>query len=147
MSQESSSSIGCQVFFVAYRRYLGSLLLFLTIVAPITASARTYSRTNWFVLVGSGHFHHRNRIAQRSPEVDSDLRVGEIELDSGAVERLLGLQVTGHEKGKPLVKISSSVMSLTSGVTSFMKIKPRTMQQATNYFPNCASSAKARHSG
>jgi len=42
-------------------------------------------------------------VLKRSPEVDADLWIGEIELGSGAIERLLGHRVAGHKERELLM--------------------------------------------
>ena len=45
-------------------------------------------------------------VLQRFPQIDAHPRIGEIELDSGAIERLLGHRVAGHEERELLMPLA-----------------------------------------
>lgn len=58
-------------------------------------------------------------VSQGLPEIDPDLRVGEIELDPRAIEGLLGLRVGGHEQGEFLMPLAGAGDLLLDNVFDF----------------------------
>ena len=47
-------------------------------------------------------------VPQRFPEIDADLRVGEIELGPGAIERLIGHRIAGHKERELLMPLAGA---------------------------------------
>ena len=48
------------------------------------------------------------RVPQRFPEIDPNLRIGEIELDADPIERLLGRRIAGHEERELLMPLAGA---------------------------------------
>jgi hypothetical protein len=47
-------------------------------------------------------------IFERFPEIDADLRIGEIEPGPDAIERLFGHRIAGHEERERLMPLAGS---------------------------------------
>src|ERR1051325_8242097 len=85
----------------------GPGLLLLTFVAPIASEIRPHD---------SGRANLSSSISQLSitaalvlqcfPKIDPGLRIGEIELDPDAIERLLGHGIAGHKERELLMPLA-----------------------------------------
>lgn len=50
----------------------------------------------------------QTRVSQSFPEIDPNLRIGEIESDADPIKRLLGCRIAWHEESELLVPLTGS---------------------------------------